>query len=87
MIASGLSSDQVPPEGKGELLRMLADLAPVTKVSASPLVIVVNPNTGIGSVKELIEKAKQEPLARVVRDYIAGMTDNFIYEQYQKYVV
>jgi dGTPase len=32
------------------------------------------------------EKAMQEPLARVVCDYIAGMTDNFIFEQYQKYV-
>jgi len=31
------------------------------------------------------EKAKQEPLPRVVCDYIAGMTDNFIYEQYEKH--
>jgi dGTPase len=31
------------------------------------------------------EKAEQEPLARVICDYIAGMTDNFIYEQYEKY--
>jgi dGTPase len=31
------------------------------------------------------EKAEQEPLPRVVCDYIAGMTDNFIYEQYQKH--
>jgi dGTPase len=31
------------------------------------------------------EKAKQEPLPRVVCDYIAGMTDNYIYEQHQKY--
>jgi dGTPase len=30
------------------------------------------------------EKAQQEALARVVCDYIAGMTDNFIYEQYHK---
>lgn len=30
------------------------------------------------------EKAEQEPLARVVCDYIAGMTDKFIYEQYDK---
>jgi dGTPase len=33
------------------------------------------------------EKARQEPLARVVCDYIAGMTDNFIYEQYEKHCV
>ena len=31
------------------------------------------------------EKAQQESLARVVCDYIAGMTDNFIYEQYEKF--
>ena len=31
------------------------------------------------------EKARQEPLARVVCDYIAGMTDTFIYQQYEKH--
>ena len=31
------------------------------------------------------EKAEQDPLPRVVCDYIAGMTDNFIHEQYEKY--
>ena len=31
------------------------------------------------------EKAGQDPLPRVICDYIAGMTDNFIYEQYAKY--
>jgi dGTPase len=31
------------------------------------------------------EKAEGEPRARVVCDYIAGMTDNFIYEQYEKH--
>ena len=31
------------------------------------------------------EKAETEPLERVVCDYVAGMTDNFIYEQYEKY--
>lgn len=31
------------------------------------------------------EKATQEPLPRIVCDYIAGMTDNYIYEQYEKY--
>jgi dGTPase len=32
------------------------------------------------------DKAEKEPLARVVCDYIAGMTDNFIYEQYEKHL-
>src|ERR1700682_519845 len=31
------------------------------------------------------EKAGQEPLPRVICDYIAGMTDPFIYQQYEKY--
>ena len=31
------------------------------------------------------EKAQTEPLARVVCDYIAGMTDPYIYEQYEKH--
>jgi dGTPase len=31
------------------------------------------------------EKATLEPLPRIICDYIAGMTDNFIYEQYEKY--
>ena len=31
------------------------------------------------------EKAADEPLARVVCDYIAGMTDHFIYDQYEKH--
>jgi dGTPase len=31
------------------------------------------------------EKSESEPLARVICDYIAGMTDNFIYEQHEKY--
>jgi dGTPase len=31
------------------------------------------------------EKATQEPLPRIICDYIAGMTDNYIHEQYEKY--
>jgi dGTPase len=31
------------------------------------------------------EKAVSEPLARVICDYIAGMTDTYIVEQYEKY--
>jgi dGTP triphosphohydrolase len=30
------------------------------------------------------EKAGQEPLPRIICDYIAGMTDTFIYEQYDR---
>jgi dGTPase len=31
------------------------------------------------------EKAAEESLARIICDYIAGMTDNFIFEQYEKH--
>jgi dGTPase len=31
------------------------------------------------------EKARQEPLPRIICDYIAGMTDHFIYEQYDRF--
>ena len=31
------------------------------------------------------EKADEEPLPRVICDYIAGMTDHYIYEQYEKH--
>ena len=31
------------------------------------------------------DKAREEPLPRVVCDYIAGMTDHFIYEQYERF--
>jgi dGTPase len=32
------------------------------------------------------EKAEHEPLARIVCDYIAGMTDHYIFEQYEKVI-
>ena len=38
-----------------------SDLVPITKVSASPLIVVVNPGTNIMSVKELIAIAKKSP--------------------------
>ena len=31
------------------------------------------------------EKAEEESLPRVICDYIAGMTDPFIFEQHEKY--
>ena len=38
-----------------------SDLVPVTKVSASPQVVAVNPITGVTSIRELIALAKKEP--------------------------
>ena len=34
--------------------------------------------------RDKVEK-KEDPLPRVICDYIAGMTDNFIFEQYEKH--
>ena len=39
----------------------LKELAPVSKVSASPLVVAVNPSVGVASLRELIEHAKKHP--------------------------
>src|SRR6185295_17680273 len=39
----------------------LKELAPVSKVSASPLVVAVNPAIGVTSLRELIEHAKKHP--------------------------
>ena len=38
-----------------------SDLQPISKITSSPVVIAVNPATGINTVKELIAKAKQDP--------------------------
>src|SRR5467141_496154 len=39
----------------------LRDLAPVSKVSASPLVVAINPSVGVSSLRELIDHAKKNP--------------------------
>src|SRR5689334_18068163 len=51
LIASP-SSISVNPAINSKLNYKPSELAPVTKVSSSPLVIVVNPNIGVGSVRE-----------------------------------
>lgn len=38
-----------------------SDLAPVTKVTTSPLLVVANPTTNIASLKDLVAKAKLDP--------------------------
>jgi tripartite-type tricarboxylate transporter receptor subunit TctC len=39
----------------------LKELLPVSKVTSSPLVVAVNPSTGLSTLKELIEHAKRNP--------------------------
>ena len=60
LIASP-SSISVNPSLNPKLGYSPRDLLPVTKVTSSPLVIAVNPATGIQSVKDLIAQAKKEP--------------------------
>jgi len=60
LIASP-SSISVNPALNPKINYKPAELAGVTQVSASPLLLVVNPGTGIASVRDLIAQAKKEP--------------------------
>jgi tripartite-type tricarboxylate transporter receptor subunit TctC len=60
LIASP-SSISVNPALNPKLGYAPKDLQPVSKVTSSPLVIAVNPNLGISSIKELVAQAKQSP--------------------------
>ena len=60
LIASP-ASISVNPALNAKLAYKPSDLAPITKVSTSPLLIVVNPATGINSVRELVAAAKKDP--------------------------
>ena len=60
LIASP-SSISVNPALSPKLGYKPSDFQPISKITSSPVVIAVNPATGINSVKELIAKAKQDP--------------------------
>lgn len=60
LIASP-ASISVNPALNPKLNYKASDLVPITKVSTSPLLIVVNPATGITSVRELIAAATKAP--------------------------
>jgi tripartite-type tricarboxylate transporter receptor subunit TctC len=60
LIASP-ASISVNPALNPKLNYKPSDLAPITKVSSSPLLIVVNPATGMSSVKDLVAAAKRDP--------------------------
>jgi tripartite-type tricarboxylate transporter receptor subunit TctC len=61
MLIASPASISVNPALNPKLEYRASDLLPITKVSTSPLVIVVNPATGITSVKELIAAGKKAP--------------------------
>lgn len=60
LIASP-SSISVNPALNPKLAASVRDLVPVTKITTSPLVLAVNPSTGINTVPELIAAAKKRP--------------------------
>lgn len=59
LIASP-SSISVNPALNPKLGYAPRDLLPVTKITSSPLVIAVNPNLGINSVQDLINRARRD---------------------------
>jgi len=61
LLIASPSSISVNPALNPNLSYTPADLLPVTKMTTSPLVLAVNPATGIRSVSELIAAAKKDP--------------------------
>jgi tripartite-type tricarboxylate transporter receptor subunit TctC len=61
LLIASPSSISVNPALNPKLAYTPADLVPVTKMTTSPLVLAVNPATGIHSVPELIAAAHKDP--------------------------
>lgn len=61
VLLASPSSISVNPALNPKLPYKFSDLQPVLKVTTSPLVIAVNPGSGIQSVKDLIAAAKKAP--------------------------
>lgn len=61
LLIASPSSISVNPALNPRLGYKPADLLPVSKMTTSPLVLAVNPNTGIRTVPELIAAAKKDP--------------------------
>ncbi len=61
LLIASPSSISVNPALNPKLTYSLSDLAPIAKITTSPLVLAVNPATGIRSVAELIAAARKDP--------------------------
>ena len=61
MLIASPSSISVNPALNPNIGYSPRDLAPITKVSTSPLLVAVNPGIGVGSIRELIAAAKKAP--------------------------
>ena len=55
----------------------LKDYAPVSRVQVVPLVVLAGPKSGIGSVRELIERAKANPAQLATASAGTGTTNHF----------
>lgn len=58
----------------------LRDFAPISMVQSVPLVVTVSPKFGVGSVKELIERAKAQPGKITMASAGTGTTNHFAIE-------
>lgn len=61
LLLASPGSILVNPALNPKLPYTLRDLAPVAKVTSSPLVIAANPASGINSIQDLVAKLKQAP--------------------------
>lgn len=61
LLIASPSSISVNPALNPKLSYTPQDLLPVTKITTSPLVLAVNPGTGIRSVPDLVAAAKKDP--------------------------
>jgi len=61
LLIASPSSISVNPAMNPKIGYRPSDFQPITKITSSPLVIAVNPATGIMSMKDLVAKAKQDP--------------------------
>jgi tripartite-type tricarboxylate transporter receptor subunit TctC len=61
LLIASPSSISVNPALNPKLTYSAKDLVPVTRVTASPLVVAVNPGAGINSFQDLINLAKAKP--------------------------
>jgi tripartite-type tricarboxylate transporter receptor subunit TctC len=61
LLIASPSSISVNPALSAKLAYTPADLLPVTKMTTSPLVLAVNPATGIRTVPELVAMARKDP--------------------------
>ena len=61
LLIASPSSISVNPALNPKLTYTPSDLAPIARITTSPLVLAVNPATGIRSVAELIAAARKDP--------------------------